>query len=104
MGFPLLLNKALAEVKKQGAGLWTGWTLLGHVQSGQVGFPLLLNKALASFSLFGGNFQDDRPQSSGQSPTFQMNLKHSNDPSYYLKWNNAVYYPARSYCKSRLPS
>ena len=47
MGFPLLLNKALAGVKKHGLGVWTRWTLLGHVQIGQVGFPLLLNKALA---------------------------------------------------------
>ena len=46
MGFPLLLNKAFAEVKKQGVGVWTRWTLLGHVHSGQVRFPLLLNKAL----------------------------------------------------------
>ena len=44
--FPLLLNKALAAVKKHGLGVCTRWTLLGHVQSGPVGFPLLLNKAL----------------------------------------------------------
>ena len=43
MGFPLLLNKALAGVKKHGFDVCTRWTLLGHAQSGQVGFPLLLN-------------------------------------------------------------
>ena len=42
MGFPLLLNKALPGVKKRWLGVCTRWTLLGHVQSGQVGFPLLL--------------------------------------------------------------
>ena len=53
MGFPLLLNKALAGVKKHGLGVCTTWTLLGHVQSGQVGFPLLLNKALAAVKKHG---------------------------------------------------
>ena len=42
-----LLNKALADVKKHELDVCTRWTLLGHVQSGQVGFPLLLNKELA---------------------------------------------------------
>ena len=46
VGFPLLLNKALAEVKKHGLDICTSWILWGHVQSGRVGFPLLLNKAL----------------------------------------------------------
>ena len=46
MGFPLLLNKSLPEVKKHGLDVRTRWTCWGHVQSGQVGFPLLLNKAL----------------------------------------------------------
>ena len=41
MGFPLLLNKALATIKKH--GLDDG-TKEGHVRSAQVGFPLLLNK------------------------------------------------------------
>ena len=53
MGFPLQLNKALVEAKKHGSGVWTRWTLLGHVQSGQVGFPLLLNKALAGLKKHG---------------------------------------------------
>ena len=53
MGFPLLLNKALAAIKKQGVGVWTRWTLFRHVQSGQVGFPLLLNKALAGVKKHG---------------------------------------------------
>ena len=53
MSFPLLLNKALAGVKKHGLGVCTRWTLLGHVQSGQVGFPLLLNKALAGVKKHG---------------------------------------------------
>ena len=53
MGFPLLLNKALAGVKKHGLDLCKRWTLLGHVQSGQVGFPLLLNKALAGVKKHG---------------------------------------------------
>ena len=53
MGFPWLLNKALAGVKKHGLGVWTRWTLLGHVQSGQVGFALLLNKALAGVKKHG---------------------------------------------------
>ena len=41
--FPLILNKKLDGVKKHGLDVCTRWTLLGHVQSGQVGFPLLLN-------------------------------------------------------------
>ena len=49
MGFPLLLNKALAEVKKHGMDICTSWILWGHVQSGRVGFPLLLNKTLSGF-------------------------------------------------------
>ena len=53
MGFPLLLNKALAGVKKHGLDVCTRWTLLEHVQSGQVGFPLLLNKELAGFKKHG---------------------------------------------------
>ena len=53
MSFPLLLNKALAGVKKHGLVVCTRWTLLGHVQSGQVGFPLLLNKALAGVKKHG---------------------------------------------------
>ena len=53
MGFPLLLNKALGGVKKHGMAVCTRWTLLGHVQSGQVGFPLLLNKALAAVKKHG---------------------------------------------------
>ena len=53
MGFPLLLNKPLAGVKKHGLGVCTRWTLLGHVQSGQVGFPLLLNKELAGVKKHG---------------------------------------------------
>ena len=53
MGFPLLLNKALAGIKKQGVDVWTRWTLFGHVQSGQVGFPLLPNKALAGVKKHG---------------------------------------------------
>ena len=43
MGFPLVLNKALAGVKKHGLGVCTRKTSFGHVQSGQVGFPLQLN-------------------------------------------------------------
>ena len=46
MGFPLLLNKALAGAKNHGLGVCTKWTLLGHIHSGQVGFPLLLKKTL----------------------------------------------------------
>ena len=53
MGFPLLPNKALAGIKKQGVGVLTRWTLFGHVQSGQLGFPLLLNKALAGVKKHG---------------------------------------------------
>ena len=53
MSFPLLLNKALARVKRHGLGVCTRWILLGHVQSGQVGFPLLLNKALAGVKRHG---------------------------------------------------
>ena len=43
VGFPLLLNKALAGVKKHGLDVCTRWTLWGHVQSDPVGLPLLLN-------------------------------------------------------------
>ena len=46
MGFPLLLNKPLAGVKKHALDVCTRCSLWGHVQSGRVGFPLLLNKAL----------------------------------------------------------
>ena len=57
MGFPLLLNKALAGVKKHGLDDCTRWTCRegreGHVQIGQVGFPLLLNKALAGVKKHG---------------------------------------------------
>ena len=53
MGFPVLLNKALAGIKKHGLDVCTRWTLLGHGQSGQVGFPLLLNKALAGIKKHG---------------------------------------------------
>ena len=53
MGFPLLLNKALAGVKKHGLGVCTRWILLGHVQSGQLGFSLLLNKALVKVKKHG---------------------------------------------------
>ena len=53
MGFPLLLNKALAGAKKHGLGVRTRCSLLGHVRSGQVGFPLLLNKALAAVKKHG---------------------------------------------------
>ena len=53
MSFSLLLNKALARVKKHGLGVWTRCTLLGHVQSGQLGFPLPLNKALAGVKKHG---------------------------------------------------
>ena len=55
MGFPLLLNKALAEVNKHGLDICTRWTLWRHVQSGQVGFPLLLNKTLAGVKKHGWN-------------------------------------------------
>ena len=53
MSFPLLRNKALVGVKKHWLGVWTRWTLLGHVQSGQVGLPLLLNGALAGVKKHG---------------------------------------------------
>ena len=43
MGFPLLLNKALAGVNKHGLDVCTRWTLWGHVRSGRVGFPLPKN-------------------------------------------------------------
>ena len=52
-GLSLLLNKALGGVKKHGLGVCTRWTLLGHVQSGQVGAPLLSNKALAAVKKHG---------------------------------------------------
>ena len=45
-GLSLAAKKALAGVKKHGLDVCTEWTLLGHVQSGQVGFLLLLNKSL----------------------------------------------------------
>ena len=47
VGFPLLLNKALAEVNKHGLGICTRWTLWRHVHQVRVGFPLLLNKAVS---------------------------------------------------------
>ena len=53
MSFPLLRNKALVGVKKHWLGVCTRWTLLGHVESGQVGFPLLLNGALAGVKKHG---------------------------------------------------
>ena len=53
MGFHLQQNKPLARIKKHGLDVCTRWTLLEHVQSGQVGFPLLLNKALAGVKRHG---------------------------------------------------
>ena len=46
-GLFLAAEQRIGWVKKHGLDVCTRWTLLGHVQSGQVGFPLLLNKALA---------------------------------------------------------
>ena len=53
VGFPLLVNKALAGAKTDGSDVCTSWTLWWHVQSGQLGFPLLLNKALAGVKRHG---------------------------------------------------
>ena len=46
VGFPLLLKKALAGVKKHGFDVCRRRTLSGPVQSRRVGFSLLLNKRL----------------------------------------------------------
>ena len=43
----VLLNKALAGVKKHGLDICTRWTLWGHVHKVRVGFPLLLNKEVS---------------------------------------------------------
>ena len=53
MGFPSLRNKALVVVKTHWLGVCTRWTLLGHVQTGQVGFPLWLNKTGKLVEKFG---------------------------------------------------